>query len=41
MFARISLRFEQNPALDWSKSWTDKEILAEIGLPEDFLKGTN
>ena len=29
---------EQNPALDWNKSWTDAEILAEIGLPEDFLE---
>ena len=26
------------PNLDWSKSWTDKEILKEIGLPEDFLE---
>ena len=26
------------PALDWSKNWTDKEILKEIGLPEDFLE---
>ena len=25
------------PHLDWSKSWTDAEILKEIGLPEDFL----
>ena len=25
------------PNLDWSKSWTDQEILKEIGLPEDFL----
>lgn len=25
------------PNLDWSKSWTDAEILAELGLPEDFL----
>ena len=24
--------------LDWSHPWTDKEILKEIGLPEDFLK---
>lgn len=29
---------EQNPALDWSKPHTDAEILAEIGLPEDFLE---
>lgn len=26
------------PNLDWSRPWTDAEILAEIGLPEDFLK---
>lgn len=26
------------PNLDWSKNWTDKEILKEIGLPEDFLE---
>ena len=26
------------PHVDWSKSWTDQEILAEIGLPEDFLE---
>ena len=25
------------PNLNWSKSWTDQEILKEIGLPEDFL----
>ena len=26
------------PNLDWSKSWTDQEILKEIELPEDFLE---
>lgn len=26
------------PNLDWSHPWTDQEILAEIGLPEDFLE---
>ena len=26
------------PFVDWSKSWTDQEILKEIGLPEDFLE---
>ena len=26
------------PNLDWSKSWTDQEILKEIGLSEDFLE---
>ena len=26
------------PQVDWSKSWTDAEILKEIGLQEDFLE---
>ena len=26
------------PNLDWSHPWTDKEILKEIKLPEDFLE---
>lgn len=26
------------PNLDWSKNWTDQEILKEIGLSEDFLE---
>ena len=26
------------PNLDWSHSWTDAEIIAELGLPEDFLE---
>ena len=26
------------PNLDWSRSWTDSEILKELGLPEDFLE---
>ena len=26
------------PNLDWSRPWTDSEILKEIGLPEDFLE---
>ena len=25
------------PNLDWSRSWTDAEILKELGLPENFL----
>lgn len=25
------------PNLDWSRPWTDAEILKELGLPEDFL----
>lgn len=28
----------KNGNLDWSHPWTDKEILKEIGLPEDFLE---
>lgn len=28
----------KNENLDWSKSWTDAEILAELGLPVDFLE---
>lgn len=26
------------PHLDWTRSWTDKEVLIELGLPEDFLE---
>ena len=26
------------PFVDWSRPWTDQEILKEIGLPEDFLE---
>lgn len=26
------------PNLDWSRPWTDAEILKELGLPEDFLE---
>lgn len=26
------------PNLDWSHPWTDKEILKELGLPENFLE---
>ena len=29
------------PHLDWSRPWTDQEILKEIGLPEDFLGEKN
>ena len=25
------------PRVDWSRTWTDKEILKELGLPEDLL----
>ena len=27
------------PHVDWSHPWTDQEILAELNLPADFLKG--
>ena len=29
------------PHVDWSRPWTDEEILEEIGLPKDFLKDYN
>ena len=29
---------ELTPNLDWSRPWTDAEILAELGLPEDSLE---
>ena len=29
------------PHVDWSKPWTDAEILKELGLPEDFLEKEN
>ena len=29
------------PRVDWSKSWTDQEILKELGLPDDFLGEKN
>lgn len=29
---------EYFPNLDWSRTWTDAEILKELGLPEDFLE---
>lgn len=36
--AGVECFLETFPNLDWSKSWTDEEILKEIGLPEDFLE---
>ena len=35
---RIEAYLELFPRVDWSKSWTDEEILAELGMPEDFLE---
>lgn len=29
------------PHLDWSRTWTDEEILEEIGLPRNFLETEN
>ena len=34
----VEAYLEYLPNLDWSKSWTDLEILKELGLPEDFLE---
>ena len=33
--------FEYLPHVDWSRPWTDEEILEEIGLPKDFLRDYN
>lgn len=38
--AGVECYLETFPNLDWSHSWTDQEILKEIGLPEDFLEKT-
>ena len=35
--AGVNSFYEYLPHLDWSRPWTDEEILKEIGLPEDFL----
>ena len=35
--AGVNSFYEYLPHLDWSRPWTDQEILKEIGLPEDFL----
>ena len=34
----LSAYFEFIPNLDWSRTWTDAEILKELGLPENFLE---
>lgn len=36
--AGVNSFYDYLPHVDWSKEWTDKEILKEIGLPEDFLE---
>ena len=35
--AGIGYYIDYFPQVDWSHPWTDQEILAELGLPEDFL----
>ena len=35
--AGVNSFYEYLPHVDWSRSWTDQEILKEIGLPEGFL----
>ena len=35
--AGVNSFYDYLPHLDWSRSWTDAEILAELRLPEDFL----
>ena len=35
--AGVNIFYDYLPHLDWSRSWTDAEILKELGLPEDFL----
>lgn len=36
--AGIRYYIDYFPQVDWSRPWTDAEILKEIGLPEDFLE---
>ena len=36
--AGIGYYIDYFPQVDWSHPWTDKEILAELNLPEDFLE---
>ena len=36
--AGVNSFYEYLPHLDWSRSWTDQEILRELGLPEGFLE---
>lgn len=35
--AGVNSFYEYLPHVDWSRPWTDAEILKELGLPEDFL----
>ena len=36
--AGVNSFYDYLPHVDWSKNWSDQEILKEIGLPEDFLE---
>ena len=36
--AGIGYYVDYFPQVDWSRPWTDAEILAELNLPEDFLE---
>ena len=36
--AGVGSFYEYLPHLDWSRPWTDQEILSELGLPEGFLE---
>ena len=36
--AGIGYYIDYFPQVDWSRPWTDSEILKELGLPEDFLE---
>ncbi len=36
--AGVNSFYDFLPHVDWSHSWTDQEILAELNLPEDFLE---
>ena len=36
--AGVNSFYDYLPHLDWSRSWTDQEILKEIGLPGGFLE---
>ena len=39
--AGVNSFYEYLPHIDWSHPWTDREILRELGLPEDFLGEKN
>ena len=39
--AGVNSFYDYLPHLDWSRSWTDQEILKEIGLPDEFKEWCN